>query len=275
MVIVDKGIKNGCKKGVFISNGYSDGNVGAISYDLTIDSIISNSGKSVEESTYELAPHDTIFVKTKEEICIPKDYMGIVGEKNSVMRQGLVVSAPFYQPGHKTYCFLRVQNISSSIITLSEGKQIAQILFSSLSDTPDVPYSEKNDASFNNENEYKGFGKYKSKYSKEIKKVEKAKEDLDSKVQMIYSNVLVFMGIIAAIFSLITINFEAFKGESLDKMRFLSMNLSIVFSISFLMGIILSFTTKSFQKNKALHIIYWVCVLAVFVVNLCIVFFQK
>ena len=51
-------------------------------------------------------------------ILVDKDIKGYVhnilrwiAEKNSRMRQGLAVSGPHYQLGHKTYAFLRVTNI--------------------------------------------------------------------------------------------------------------------------------------------------------------------
>lgn len=67
--------------------------------------------------------------------------LGRIAEKNSRMRQGLKVDGPHYQPGHVTYAFLRVQNISSQIILLAQGMRIAQIIFEQLTQIPDVPYS--------------------------------------------------------------------------------------------------------------------------------------
>lgn len=95
--------------------------------------------------------------------------MGRIGEKNSRMRQGLVVSGPHYQPGHQTYAFLRVMNISEDLITISRGNNIAQIIFEQLTGRPDVPYSAQTNASFQNEVEYKGLGNYKQEYENQMK----------------------------------------------------------------------------------------------------------
>ena len=257
MFIVDTDIKKGCENGKFIVTHYSEENVGAISYDLGIDEIITGTHGETS-SVYELHPGSTVYIRTKEEIQIPRDYVGVVGEKNSVMREGLVVSAPYYQPGHRTYCFLRVQNISASVVTLRKGKKIAQIMFSKLSAEPCVAYSDNVNASFNNEVDYIGYGRYEQEFDKEIKEIEKKSDELDSKIQSIYSNVLVFMGIIAAIFSIITINFEAFKGQ-LDFKNILFVNLSLSFTVSFLMGLILTVTNKSFRRKRSL-IPYWIIV---------------
>lgn len=96
------------------------------------------------------------------------------------MRQGLVVSGPHYQPGHKTYAFLRVTNISKNIITLSRGNKIAQIIFEQLTGKPDVPYSIQMNASYQDEVEYKGLGNDKQEYDKqEYDKQTKRKLDLN------------------------------------------------------------------------------------------------
>jgi len=45
-------------------------------------------------------------------------------------------------------------DISENIITIEKGKKIAQIMFDTLSDVPDIPYNKQANASFNNEYEY-------------------------------------------------------------------------------------------------------------------------
>ena len=76
------------------------------------------------------------------------------------MRQGLKVDASHYQPGHVTYAFLRVQNISENIIELSWGMKIAQIMFEQLTQIPEKPYSKQENASFQDEVQYVGLGNY-------------------------------------------------------------------------------------------------------------------
>ncbi len=274
MYLVDSEIREMCAKNQLIVEEYNADNVGAISYDLEIDHIIlkpEKRGSSLQEISYGLKPGEVVFVKTREKINIPNDFIGVVSEKNSVMREGLAISAPVYQPGHKTFCYIRVQNISNSEIQLRNGKKIAQIMFSRLSKVPDVPYSQNENASFNEENEYIGFGRYEREYKKEIKKIQKMSDDLESKIQSVYSNVLVLMGIIAAIFSMITINFEAFRNTELSMQSIFTMNLSFVFVVSFLMGLILTFTNKFFQKAKVI-IPYWSIVAIALVANILLLF---
>ena len=78
---------------------------------MTIDVVIDENGKEVRE--HALEPGETVFVRSKEQISMPINVLGRVAEKNSRMRQGLQVDGPHYQPGHITYVFMRVRNISN------------------------------------------------------------------------------------------------------------------------------------------------------------------
>lgn len=166
MYIVDKQIKKMCESGLLITENYNPENVGAVSYDLTVKNIYVENTKKI---SYDLEPGKTIFIGTEETLKIPENMIGIVKERNSIMREGLLVSAPNYQPGICSKCFIRVTNISEHIITIEKGKKIAQILFDTLIEEPDLPYDKRLDSSFNKEFEYLGYGKYKNEYSKEIK----------------------------------------------------------------------------------------------------------
>ena len=156
MFIVDKQIKEMCKRGLLIAENYNSENVGAVSYDLTVKYICV---ENTEEIVYDLEPGKTIFIGTEETLKIPENMIGIIKERNSIMREGLVVSGPCYQPGICSKCFIRVINISENIITIEKGKKIAQIMFDTLSDVPDIPYNKQANASFNNEYEYLGKGR--------------------------------------------------------------------------------------------------------------------
>lgn len=161
MYIVDKQIKELCSQNKLIIENYNPNNVGAVSYDLTINHIVlfdeeSKSFKNNESCS--LYPNKTVFVCTSETLSIPNNFIGIITEKTSVMREGLLVSAPNYQPGICSKCFIRVTNISENIITIEKGKKIAQIMFDTLSDVPDIPYNKQANASFNDEYEYLGKG---------------------------------------------------------------------------------------------------------------------
>lgn len=166
MILVDKDIKSLGDK--LIIEGYDEDCVGAVSYDVKAD-IFFKSSETDSYDRYVLKPNEYIIVKTKEKIHMPGNLLGIIGEKNSLIRLGLLVSGPRYQPGHKTYIYLRVLNVSSNSITLNSGLEIAQIFFEKLTSIPDNCYDKIECSSFNDETTYIGFGKYDSCYNDMLK----------------------------------------------------------------------------------------------------------
>lgn len=169
MILVDKEIKELVKKNQLIVENFDFNNLGSVSYDLEIDKIIVfTDGCKSECAEYELCSGEYVIVKTREKLQMPYDLLGRIEEKNSIIRMGLVVSGPCYQPGHETYVFLRVVNISKQKILLEKGFRIAQIMFEKLSVAPEVAYDKRDTASFNNELEYRGFGKYEQDYNRKI-----------------------------------------------------------------------------------------------------------
>ena len=261
MILVDSQIKERINNKELVISGYNECQLNSVSYDLSIECIVDVSGQSKLE--YDLDPGETVLIKTCEKLSIPHDIVGKVVEKNSRMRQGLVVSAPVYQPGHITYAFIRVQNISTNTITLKRGMFIAQIMFENLEKEPDKPYDKQEGASFNEEVEYKGLGNYKAEYEKQTKIFsDKNREKIEDMSQRIYSNVLTIMGILVAIFSLLTMNFQAFH-SSMEIGNIIVMNITLAICIVLMMGVILIFVNKA--KNKGFLIAYILIIVALVV----------
>lgn len=179
-----------------------------------------------DQQTQDIIPGEFRIIKTSEQLTIPKNITGRVGEKNSLLRLGLKVDGPQYQPGHVTYAYLRVQNLSDQVITLKKGMKIAQIYFEELKEVPERGYDQQINASFHN-------------------------EDMSTKI---YGNVLTLMGIIAAIFSLLSINYQAFTNADLNANYIIAMNLSLTFCIAVMLGMIL-FLVNGWGK-KGFSIIY-------------------
>lgn len=213
MTLVDREIKE--QHDDLILQGYDEKNVNPTSYDLTIGSILSGHGES---DVFTLLPNATVFAKTKEEIHIPDNLCGHIGEKNSRMREGLWVSGPTYFPGHTTFVFLRVRNVSQNEITIKAGDKIAQISFEKLGTTPDHPYNTISSASFNEEDAYRGMGKYTSEYEKRIRPVSDKRDKLAT---------FALIGLLASIFLLGMVNFVSFPSKV------------IVFTINLSLGIII------------------------------------
>lgn len=169
MILVDEDIKKRARQGALIVEGFDEKNVGPVSYDLTLNKIIAfTPAGTVECEEFDLPGGAFCIVQTKEKIHMPDQLIGRIEEKNSILRLGLMVSGPCYQPGHETYCYLRVYNITKQQIKLTRGFVIAQILFEELSGAPGVTYDQKENASFNREFEYAGYGKYEEDFLKRI-----------------------------------------------------------------------------------------------------------
>ena len=233
MTLIDKDIKNWAEK--IITSGYDEKRVNPASYDVTIGEIIGET-ENLDEKV--LHPDEMIFIKTNEEIHMPDNLLGVIGEKNSLMRAGIWVSGPRYFPGHKTYMFLRVKNISQKDFKLKSGMAIAQIFFEQLTGNSEVPYNKQENASFNDETEYRGLGKYETEYNNQIAHYEKAKKNLEDVQGKMYTNIITIMGLFVSIFSLIMVNLSNYGSQPLDKHMILTVNLSLGFVISLFMGLI-------------------------------------
>ena len=158
-MLVDKQIK---ERGETLIVPFEENHVTSISYDLDFDGYINKEGNLSKERMI-LRPGESVMIKTIQSPQMPADLVGIIGERNSRIRQGLAVAGPHYFPGHTTAIYLRVTNLSPIDIELQHGDGIAQIFFDKLSEEPEVSYADQKGASFNNETEYLGCGKYQTK----------------------------------------------------------------------------------------------------------------
>lgn len=150
MIIVDNQIKDLVKSKNLITN-FNEENLSSISYDVTINEFVDNEDKG----NYILNPNSFVYIKTNESLNMTYDLCSKVIEKNSLMRKGLKVDGPLYQPGHQTDIFLRIQNISNEQITLEKDMQIAQLIFIKLDRIPTITYDKQENARYNNENEFR------------------------------------------------------------------------------------------------------------------------
>ena len=257
MILTDIDILELVSSGKLITDGFDEARLRGIAYELAIDGVVLDGGGLVK--SYDLHPGEIAYIKSIERISIPDNLVGKIIERNSVMRQGLDVDGPCYIPGHETYCFLRVRNLTDSVFTLSSGFSIAQIMFEQLTGIPNQTYNKQETASFRNETDYRGLGLYANEYKKLTKSFESAKEDLESLKEKIYSNVLILMGIIAAVFALLTVDMKLIAEKS-DVKSLVTINVSLAVSISILMGIILIFVNKA--KNKKFLAAYVVILIA-------------
>lgn len=153
MVIVDKEIKELVDSKNLITNFNVD-RLSSISYDVVIDKFIVDK-KEVSDEEYVLSKNEYVYIKTYESLNMTDDLCCKVIEKNSLMRKGLKIDGPLYQPGHKTSVFVRVMNISREDIVLKRDMKIAQLVFLKLNDIPFSTYDRQVDARYNDENSFR------------------------------------------------------------------------------------------------------------------------
>lgn len=154
-MLVDKQIK---ERGTTLIFPFEESHITSISYDLDLDGYINKDGGLSKERVI-LRSGESVMIKTIQSLQMPNDLVGIIGERNSRIRQGLNVVGPHYFPGHTTAIYLRVTNVSPLDIELQHVDGIAQIFFEELSEEPEVSYANQEGASFNNETDYLGCGK--------------------------------------------------------------------------------------------------------------------
>lgn len=241
MILVDKQIKN--RKSEIFTEGYDDKNVQPISYDINVEDIIC---ENENKSTYDLRHGEAIIVRCKEHIQVPNDLAIKVENKNSLIRAGITVTAPVYNPGHSTPIYIRVDNISGKTFTIKKGLNIAQLVFERLDDIPEITYNKKMNASFNDEDVYRGLGKY--SYDM-IEETERVKEELRKKEVSIYANILTLMGIFVAVLSIIIVNFQSITKYSNCIWQLVVVNCSLAIAIMVLL-IGVKIIIRSSKKEK-------------------------
>lgn len=258
-----------------IVNGYRQECVEAISYRVTIKAIIHGNNEKLK---YELQPLDTVYVKTNEVIKLPCNMAARVVERNTIMRKGLAVSGPHYQPGHKTNMFLRVENLSNEPYTLESGtnpeEAIAQIEFEKLEGDVDKPY----DGKYQDEDKFQGayslgitdsikelikskeklegdYNHLKDEHKLLQDNYEKLKESYDNIGNKIYAELLTLMGIFVAIFSLIVVNTSGL-GKLINNniWNILIINASLGLALTGVIGLIMPVTGK-IKKESVIAVV--------------------
>ena len=232
-----------------------------ISVDLNVDSIVcweinenklTNFGQGEQEieegdvsvryhTSYALKPNETVFVKTREGLQMPDHLIGRVVEKNSIIRLGLLVSGPLYQPTHQTAIYLRVTNLSEYTIELHKGLSIAQITFEEV-DPPEVPYAKKRDAHYNDEFSFKPPPHV--LIQKSIKPEDQMKEQVKSVESKVLTVFTTFMGAFVSSLALIVVDFQSMSEELPSVKELVILNLSLAVSIAVILLCVFNFYLK-------------------------------
>lgn len=243
LVLSTQSLNERINNGEKIINNTVPENFGKFNYDLRIEKIIKINEEDNNEQIekYDLPAGGTVFVSTVETLDMPSDLIGIVTQKNSVMRLGLSVDAPIYHPGHKTRMFLRITNISSSDIKISKDEQIASIMFAKI-DSEVGPCN----GQFVDEFSYIGVGNFTNNIPQSVK-ISKKMETTENAENRIYSKVVSLLTIFIGIFSLINLNIQ-FLGEK-NIVSMIAYNLISISGIS----ILVSFIGLTLNSKKSIE----------------------
>lgn len=254
MVLVDREIRARVDSANLIDS-YDEECLTNIGYDLrakqfTVDGEM--------KTSVTLGPGESTFVEPVETVNMPTDLMGQVVLKNSRIRQGLSLEAPFYQPGHQTRTYFRLTNVSDDSITLYADEQYATVVFMKLSQEPQRPY----DGTFQREFDFRGMGSYQGVYERQMRVLEGKEDDIKGLESSIYANVLTILSIFVALFTFLTVNITLTANSATIKMYFI-FNALMLGCISFLVALL-----NTVVKSKPSDWRSWVPALASFLAAL-------
>ncbi len=276
MILVDKQIEAQVKYQNMICSGFKRENLHCISYDILIDSIIlpdkTDEKNFIEKSSYNLRSGETVYIKSDIEIQMPINCIGKIVERNSVMRIGLEVSGPCYQPGHKTKIFLRVHNVTPNEICLYKRQGIAQIMFEYLDVKPDKPYSQDADNSYQDETNYMGVqGEWRDDWLGQLEKYNQKIEQLDNMESRIYGNIITIMGVFLTMFSLLMFNFNAVADKNIGYMSIIKLDCSLLLLLYILLGVIILIVNN--RRKKSFYVVYFLILAVLLSVNALLIVF--
>ena len=254
MLLVDKDIRELIKSNI-LANA-DEKQIGSISYDLRTEYFVQQDGDFLNEFT--LSPNESVFVACQEIIHMPKDMVGHIALRNSRIREGLMLDAPVYQPGHETRIFFRITNVTEKALQLNKNAEFASILFERLEGAPEMPYS----GAFQKELDFRNLGSYQKAYKAELSEVEEKTQNLHHIERNIYGNVITLMTVFIALFSLINVNIDLAYAETIEVTRLLVFNLTTIGSIAFLVSVVRLITSSSKDKR-----IFW-CLLGIAIILL-------
>ena len=218
MLMIDKRLY---EQGASMLKPFCAEQVTNIGYDLQTDCFLLDT--KTAKSEVDLAPGDTVFVRATEELDLPDNMAAAVQLRNSRIRQGLSLTAPIYQPGHKSKVFFRVTNATRQVIHLDTKKGIGYLIFMPLEESVKNPYN----GAFQNEDAFVGMSTYQSALADDVTELEKKVD----------GNVLSIMGIFIGIFSLINVNLSLVTANA-TMATLLTFNFATVGAIAFLIGLI-------------------------------------
>lgn len=161
-LLSDRDIEKLIKADLLNIKPYNPDSLNPSSIDLCLGSVLTiytpqmiTLGKSSPEaidieigsSGYILKPGEFILATTKEEVCIPNGYQGVIETKGNVARAGVQVHSNdgHIDPGFSGHITLEIWNLHPSRVTLKliPGTPVCQLFIGKLSSACNSPYHGK------------------------------------------------------------------------------------------------------------------------------------
>lgn len=121
-----------------------------------------------------IKPDEFILGQTLEEISLPSDTYAFVVARQSLARLGIITNIAIYMnPGYTGIIPLQIKNASNKPIVLRPYFRVCTAIFERLETNPDIPYSKRGDAKYQNEEKISP-----SKLSQDVELSKKSKENL-------------------------------------------------------------------------------------------------
>lgn len=188
MVLVDNQIKDRidnyskyqevyCGEAKVLIEEFNEKNLQSASYDVTMTNkirIFNNDYKKIKLTNksevdnasqekdislgYDLKPNEYILIQMSECINMPKDLVAHIRPRTTFTRLGLILSCQHFNPTYTGKVHLGLYNSTQSIIEITPGLVIGQIVFEKLGGKPDENnlYCKKEESKYQNEKEFVG-----------------------------------------------------------------------------------------------------------------------
>lgn len=110
------------------------------------------------KESYNLKPHECIFVVLNEKIKMPNNIVAHIRPRTSLSRLGIVINFQHINAGYEGILNLSMINLSPNTYKIKPGMRIGQVVFEELTDgiTDDLIYENEKTPVYQNENGFQG-----------------------------------------------------------------------------------------------------------------------
>jgi len=91
---------------------------------------------------FDLLPGEFVLASTVETVGIPLDLVGLLNGRSTWARKGLITHtvSGYIDSGFRGQITLELKNVANSIIRLTPGDRLCNLVFAQMSSPPEIPY---------------------------------------------------------------------------------------------------------------------------------------